>query len=206
MNEQHKIKKMLKTQENILEYFRKPTGMLSSEVLHLEVERSVYLVRVIERLFPDKTIPILELGSGVGRNLHFLSAAGYSNLSGIEQSQVYLESMNEHYPELIGRVIDGLIEDVLPNISTQFTLIFTMAVLAHIPDDGTVFDEITKRTRFLLTIEDEVCDTWNHFPRDYRTYFRGSMNHIKSWPFPPLGCNFVMRLLKKGTESGSEEP
>ena len=181
-------------QQKILDYFKDPTEENSPEAYIVESPRSLYLVRVIERLFPDRKISILELGSGTGRNLHFLKAAGYSNLSGIEQSPVYLDAMNKHFPELHGCVIPGLVEETLFDFTD---LIFTMAFLEHIPE-GQVFDTIANSCTNLITIEDEYGKGDRHYPRNYKSAFESrGMTHIKSWRFPPLSNNFVMRLFRK---------
>ena len=178
-------------QKRILDYFKNPSKSNSPEAYIATTQRSVYLVRVIQKLFVNKEISILELGSGTGRNLIFLKDAGYSNVVGIEQSPVYLKAMNKHFPALRDQIIHGLIEET--NFR-KMDLIFTMAVLEHIPDSP-IFDKISKSTRFLLTIEDEKCKGWRHYPRNYKDVFesRGS-RQVKAWRFPPLGSAFVMRL------------
>ena len=181
--------------KRILEYFRVPNHDNLPEVYFAESERSEFLVRVIKRLFPCRETRIMELGTGPCRNLYYLNHAGYNHLSGIEQSQTYIDYVRHEHPNLLNQVLlyIGTVEDILPRMN-RFNLIFTMAVLEHIPD-GPIFDVIPKRSNFLLTIEDEVCDTWNHFPRNYKDVFesRGS-KHIKAWKFPPLEPAFVMRL------------
>ena len=183
--------------ERILEYFRNPDISNSPDAYLRQTPRSEYLVCVIETLFPDKDMSFLELGSGTGRNLHFLKVAGYHSVYGIEQSQVYIDAMNDNYPELRGHVIFGLVEDV---DFRSVDLVFTMAVLEHIPD-GPVFDKIAKSAKFLLTIEDEKCKSWRHYPRNYKDVFEYcGMTYLKGWRFPRLSDNFVMRLFRSETE------
>jgi len=179
----------------ILEYFRNPNDSNLPEVYFAESERSDYLVRVIQRLFPCLGNTIMELGAGTCRNLYYLDRAGYTRLHAIEQSKTYIDYFRREHLDLSRRIVlhYGTIEEVLPKLK-RHKLIFTMAVLEHVPD-GPIFDVIPKRSDFLLTIEDEVCNTWNHFPRDYKEVFesRGS-RQVVAWRFPPLGPNFVMRL------------
>lgn len=183
-------------QKRIIEYFKNPDEENLPDDYASAVERSVYLVMVINQLFPDRETRILELGSGTGRNLNFLQDAGYTDLSGVEVSPLYLEAMKRHFPDLKADIQHGLLEDHV-NFIQGFDLIFSMAVLEHIPISS-VFDAIAKGTRFLLTIEDEVCISWRHYPRRYDYIFKNrGMVQKKVWNFPPLGNNFKMRLFKE---------
>jgi SAM-dependent methyltransferase len=191
------------TVEDIKEYFTEPTEGNHPEQYALDIERSVYLVRVIERLFPNKNrFKILELGSNVGRNLYYLKKAGYS-VEGIEGSRTYFDSIPKFFPDVIGLTHFGQIEQVLHEdnlLLDRFDLIFTMAVLEHIPPEieDRVFIGIKKRTKWLLTIEDEKCDDWKHFPRNYQKVIEQYDFEVKdSWNYPPLGLNFVMRLFRR---------
>lgn len=183
-------------QKQIIKYFKNPSEENLPDGYVKETERSLYLVNVVRKLFPNKGIRILELGSGTGRNLYFLQQAGYDRISGIEVSKVYISAMKKNFPDLKADIRYGLIEENADMIQ-DFDLIYTMAVLEHIPISP-VFDSIVRGTKFLLTIEDEVCESWRHYPRRYDEVFESrGMTQVKAWNFPPLGVNFKMRLFKK---------
>ena len=193
-----------RTPQEILAYFQNPDkGNLPEDYLSEDSHtRSERLVRVVKRLFPNPTLTLLELGSGTGRNLHHLKKAGYHRVSGIEQSSLYLDTMREQFPELAGHVLQGTIEDILPQLPNKYDLVLTMAVLEHIPVESVhVFDEIARVARWLLLIEDEKCVSWRHFPRNYREVFEArGMKHLKAWKFPGMSAGFAMRLFKEGSQ------
>jgi len=138
--------------------------------------RSGYLARYVSNtLTLPKDARIFEVGSGVGRNLAVLKFAGYDHLSGVELSQNSIDTMRAMMPILTQTNIrPGPAEDVLPSIMPlAFDLVFTMAVLEHLPPESeTVFAEIVRITRkYVLTIEDEQCISFRHFPRNYKRVF-----------------------------------
>lgn len=183
-------------QRRILNYFSNPNDSQLPERYLEQPERSIYLTRVIEKLFPNKNTLILELDCGTGRNLNYLYSNGYTNICGIEQSNIYVEALIKNFPHLEPRIMRGLIEKVLPKMFSTFDLIFTMAVLQHIPKSN-IFPEITKRTDYLLTIENEKSTNWNIYKRNYKEVFEHyGMTQIRAWNFPPLSSDFIMRLFR----------
>lgn len=198
---------MVDTVKILRDYWRAPDDGVNSPLSYLVGEdaqqRSCALVAVVKRLFPDRSISILELGSGTGRNLHYLKNAGYHNLLGIELSPKYIATMKEYFPKLSEVVVEGSIEDVLPNFVDKFDIVFSMAVLEHIPIESEfVFGMIVGLAKHLLTIEDERCESWRHFPRNYQDVFSVlGMEYIKGWQnIPGLSSAFVMRLFTQGDE------
>lgn len=195
-----------KSVDEIRDYFLCPNEGNMPARYAKAVYRSKYLVRIISKLFPEKTITILELGSNVGRNLHYLNQAGYNNLQGIEGSKTYFDEIHRYFPDVLTKTHLSSIEEIIEDDSLmldKYDLIFTMAVLEHIPFEieDVVFQGIVNRAKFLLVIEDEVGDTDNHFPRNYRVLFESlGMIHMKSWNFPPLSSNFKMRFFKGVSE------
>ena len=161
--------------------------------------RSGAFVSVIKKLFPDRNISILELGSGTGRNLYYLKKAGYENITGVELSPLYIAAMKEHFPQLSEMVIQGPLEEILPVCNRSYDLVFSMAVLEHIPTESeNVFSEIVRIAKNLIVIEDEKCKSWRHFPRNYRDVFSGlGMEYVKGWKnVPGLSSSFVMRFFQ----------
>jgi len=183
---------MREKQKKILESFKNPTDSQAPLKYVVQVDRSKYLVRVIKQLFPDRKTKILELGSGTGRNLYFLQEAGYENVQGIEVSPAYIEAMKEHYAKVADNVQLGRIQEYVTSYTVD--LVFSMAVLEHIPDSP-VFGHIVKAAPFLLIVEDEYRKGWRHYPRNYKQVFeKCGMVQIGAWKFPPLSSKFVMRL------------
>jgi len=196
--------------DGIKEYFSNPNENNLPESYATGTARSVYLVNVIKRLFSNKKdFQIIELGSNIGRNLHFLQVAGYS-VHGIEGSKTYYDAMDKFFPKVCGKVHLGQIEELLHNDSLmldRYHLVFTMAVLQHIPPgiEEAVFTGIQKRAAFLLTIEDEHRNGRVHFPRKYDRIFKAyGFRHLRAWSFPPLSNNFVMRLFKRNNQEGAK--
>lgn len=138
-------------------------------------KRSNYLLSSITHL--PRESKIIELGSGVGRNLSVIHNAGFRNLNGIEISEKSLNKMRESYHELQRCMIhhssiESIIE-ILPD--KEYDLVFTMAVLEHLPfESDWVFPEISRICKTnLITIEDEYTKSWRHFPRNYKEIFEG---------------------------------
>jgi len=81
--------------------------------------------------------------------------------------------------------------------SGHFDMIFTMALLQCLhPSSEWVFKEITDRTTFLITIEDELEHSfaWRHFPRNYKKVFeRLGMKQIAS-----IDCSSMTELGSQG--------
>ena len=136
-------------------------------------KRSNYLLSLITHL--PRELKILELGSGVGRNLSVLYNEGFQNLNGIEISEKSLNVMRKSYPELReSKIHHSPIEsiiDILPD--KEYDLVFTMAVLEHLPyESDWVFPEISRICKAnLITIEDEYTKSKRHFPRNYKEMF-----------------------------------
>jgi SAM-dependent methyltransferase len=160
--------------EELMEYW-------ISESLHKDYvdgeKRSDIVVRLVNEAWPDKSISILEPGCNIGRNLHFLIEAGYTNLSGIEVSPRVMEPMRDAFPDVpkTTTLHLGTIEDHIVGFEDgEFDVIFTMAVLEHIhPDSEWVFEQLVRVARFgIVTIEDEVnSNSHRIWPRNYKDVF-----------------------------------
>jgi SAM-dependent methyltransferase len=173
-------------------------------------ERSRFLVDIVRR-HAAKGDRLLELGCNVGRNLHYLSVAGYQDLAAIEISEAAVRRMREVYPSTAARadIHLGALEEILPTLPHgSFDFVFTMAVLEHVHTDSEqlVFPNIARVTgHILVTIEDERGTSWRHFPRRYNQVFAAfgmqEVETISCNAVPGLGADFVARVFR--TEPGA---
>lgn len=192
--------------DRLLEYWKSPWDGRNAPGNYLEgKERSELLLRLV-RQHADTDASVLEIGCNVGRNLHFLYSAGFTNLTGIEISEEALRLLKATFPEMAQRIrtYNAPAEDALPHMNTDsFDLVFTMAVLEHIHSDSEwVFREIVRTAnQTLITIEDEEHVSWRHFPRNYRRVFQSlGMEQIYEEDcsdIPGLGPGFVARVFRK---------
>ncbi len=163
------------------DYWKKPNDSDNDETLYLDGEstlpRSEYLLGIVKRYF-SKEAKILELGCNVGRNLNYLFQNGYNNISGIEINASAVALMRKNYPEMMNHsnIMNGKIEDYINSFKDkEFDLIYTIAVLEHIHTDSEwIFEEMVKKSKYILTIEDEGAVSWRHFPRNYKKVFKKS--------------------------------
>ena len=168
--------------------------------------RSGHLAQYISQIQISPQARILEVGSGVGRNLAVLKFAGYHNVSGIELNENSIETMRLMLPVLSHNIVhQGPVEDIIYKLETDaFDLVFTMAVLEHLPPESNhVFKEMVRITKkYLLTIEDERGISPRHFPRNYKKVFsKLGLKQVAQEKNPPgLSRNFILRLfVKEGT-------
>lgn len=135
---------------------------------------------------------VLELGCNVGRNLLFIQNYFPSMVAwGIEANKMAVD-----IAEAAGLDVEkGNIEEAEysdPN------LIFTMAVLEHIPNEdiGKVVDQINGTdAKYLITIEDEYWpgdEPGHHFPRNYKDLFETSGEWTEVWSGRPTGPKRLM--------------
>ncbi len=137
--------------------------------------RSEYLVSVAKDVIPT-TAPILEVGCNAGRNLNYLHNAGFKNLAAIEISENAVRLLRSNFPVLAAAatIHNRPLEEVIKTFADgQFEFVFTMAVLEHIHSDSEwTFAEISRvAKKYLFTVEDEGCQSWRHFPRNYQEIF-----------------------------------
>jgi SAM-dependent methyltransferase len=186
----------------------RPTGYLEG------ADRSRFLTDIVNRHVPHQA-PILEIGCNVGRNLHYLAGAGFTNLSGIEINEEAVRLLRATFPELEQtlRLWNEPVENAITKFhDRQFGLVYTMAVLEHIhPDSEWIFAEMARITGdVLMTIEDEHGVSWRHFPRDYGAIFQAlGLQQVEVRgcdDIEGLGADFRARVFKKtgsGASSGS---
>ncbi len=164
--------------EKIRNYWRDPNdgnNVLERYQSARAFKRSNYLLSLITHL--PRESKIIELGSGVGRNLSVLHNAGFTNINGIEISEKALNVMRKSYPELQhSKIHHSPIESIIDNLpDKEYDLVYTMAVLEHLPyESDWVFPEISRICKTnLITIEDEYTKSWRHFPRNFKEIFEG---------------------------------
>jgi len=112
--------------------------------------RSEYLFGVFEK-WVDKDWSVLEIGSGMNRNVDYLNERGY-NVEGIDKEK------------------GSAIEDVEPK---EYDVIYTMSCLFLIPPENNwVFEKIAKMAkRYIITIEGETASLPNVWGRNYTDIF-----------------------------------
>ena len=166
-----------KNVERLRDYGHDPSDDANQPERYAEhPDRSRFLIERIDALAP-RPESILEVGCNVGRNLQFLREAGFSTITGIELSAKALDTLRRVYPGLADAVtlVNQPAEEALrPLASGSFDLVFSMAVLVHIPPPGAdeVFEQMARvARRNIVTIEDEKLHTERHFPRDYERIF-----------------------------------
>lgn len=163
--------------ERLRRYWERPSDEANLPERYAEhPDRSRFLLERMAEL-AHKPASVLEVGCNVGRNLQFLREAGYRPLTGIELSALALETLKRHYPGLAdaATLIHGPAEEALGKMDTgSIDLVFSMAVLVHIPPPGAeqVFADMARVARHnIITIEDERLHTERHFPRNYERIF-----------------------------------
>jgi SAM-dependent methyltransferase len=188
-------------------YWKDPNDAFNSPGLYLQgQERSEFLLNLINKYLEDKEAPILEIGCNVGRNLHYLFEAGFTNLSGVEINENALEIMRVKFPKLADncKIYNKSLEDWIKDFSsTQFELVFAMAVLEHVHKESEwVFPHISRITRkYLVLIEDEKQVSPRHFARNYDMIFRrfglSQLEETNCANISGLDNNFVARVFVK---------
>lgn len=164
--------------------------------------KTKYLVLGLVSQFVSKEARILEIGCNAGNHLDALFKSGFTNLSGIEFNKESIALMHKEYPAMSSRI--KVAEDSVENAITKtepVDMIFTLAVFQCLhPSSEWVFKEVAKRTKFLITIEDELehSFSWRHFPRNYKKIFeRLGMKQITALdcaPIEGLGKGYMLRV------------
>jgi len=198
-----------KSRDELHQYWKQPNDGANQPQTYLAAgaaRRSDYLVRVVREHVPP-TARILEVGCNAGRNLHYLYTGGFTNLSAIEISEDAVRLLRVSFPDSAGRatILNRPLEEAVRTLrDRQFDLVFSMAVLEHIHTESEwTFAELARVTnKYLLTIEDEGCESWRHFPRQYDRVFEPlGLRQVRTDTGEAvigLGGSFVARLFAKG--------
>jgi len=157
--------------------------------------RSFFLCGLINDIIDlDFESKICEIGCNAKRNLHFLEKNGYKNLYGFDVNKQALDNGYAVRAEIRN---DSIVDYFL--VRQKFDLVFSMAVLQHLPREiDYIFEDVAKSTKYLLTIEDEWKSAKRTFNRNYKDVFEGiGMTEIfSSRPVKISGLNrgFMARL------------
>jgi SAM-dependent methyltransferase len=183
--------------DDILEFWRSRTagsGGGNDPLVYLskDAEPTEYLATLLGRIGVGRTESILEIGCNVGTNLERLRLKGWHSLGGLEANTHAVAVLRERFPDLpeVCDVRVGPAEMVLPELkSGSFDVVFTMAVLMHLPpESNSVFDEMARVSRrWIVTIELEHVALSYIFPRRYDRMFspRGYVQRLAE-PVPAM--------------------
>jgi SAM-dependent methyltransferase len=150
---------------------------------------------------------VLEIGCNSGRNLFGLWDAGYRDLTGIEINPEAIRLLRETRPDCTIATIPHAVEDIIQQLpSRHFDVVFTMAVLLHLPPSSEwVFAEMARiSAHYIITVE---CETsrlktadmvQRHWRRNYRTVFEAlGMRQQDVQVGPGDLSKYVLRVFRK---------
>lgn len=149
-------------------------------------DRSIFLGDlVLEFSSSDKKDTILEVGCNTARNLNHLQGRGFSHLYGCDINPKAISAALSYFPNLNASLLESSAEDYFKE-ERAYDIIFTMAVLEHIPEGLAVFSGLAKSFKtVLIIIEDESTVSPRHFPRNYGEEFtRLGLDEILNKPVP----------------------
>lgn len=145
-----------------------------------------------------KNISILELGCNSGRNLKYLKEHNFNNIEAVEINKAAIKNIKKNNSIKNIKIYNSSIQEFFKKNKKKYELIFSMAVLQHIPYDC---DDIFKllNCNYFLTIEDEGEVSKRHFPRNYKNYMEklGFKELFSEKTNHGLNSNFKTRLFKK---------
>tara|TARA_B100001173_G_C15992171_1_gene549459 strand:- start:534 stop:1235 length:702 start_codon:yes stop_codon:yes gene_type:complete len=185
----NKIKKKFYKKKNtieVIEYWKNPNDGNNSPLIYTgegyitsdrDNLRTDNLIKIIKS-FGFENPSILEVGCNVGRNLNGLRKSGFKNLNAIEINSNAIDIMKKKFPETyeVSKITIGSAKDVLKKFQdNEFDIVFTMAVLQHIPDENIkiVTKQISRiANKNLISSEAETYSSWRHFPRSYKKIYK----------------------------------
>ena len=175
------------TLPKVHDFWRDPRcakGLISDEAISVCIPEffvglhgvSKYMVKVFQKAEVPLDAKILELGANCGRNLHYLKAAGYEDVFGIEINTDSKIFRDECYPD-VKVAYDITAENyLLWRRADTYDVIFTQSVLMHIPPESEwIFREMTRvATTYIITNEMEkniATGSEYKWDRDYGKIF-----------------------------------
>ena len=144
-------------------------------------------------------------GQNIIGNYEMISNENKHNIT-IYLSSTNYELMKKSFPQMANhaKIHNMPVEEVIKEFKDgEFGAVFTMAVLEHIHYDSEwIFPEIARITNnLLITIEDERCLSWRHFPRNYKEAFEPlgmkQIKEINCSNIEGLGGSFFARIFQK---------
>lgn len=192
------------SREQLHRYWSNPPDPGNRPIDYLQTEfgqeRSEYVVDILRR-HVETPGAILELGCNVGRNLHYLHQAGWTQQTAIEVNANALQELRTAFPHVAAdaTLLQGTLEDRLPTLADDaFDVVFSVAVLEHVHyDSDWILEHVVRISRgFVLSIENEEDISSRTFPRNYREVFEslGATQVAEKSPVPGLPQGFVSRL------------
>lgn len=197
-------------------YWRYPGQGNKPDNYYLEgAERTAFLVKHVTKYVPLDA-RILEIGCNMGRNLYGLYNAGYKRLEGIEINKSAVKLMEKNYPDMCKspiikedrhrpdvNIYNRPVESVIGGLSDDYGLVYSMAVLEHIPPASEwILKEMSRLAvnGYIITIEDEKNFTSRHWARNYREIFeklgRTQLYEKNCSNVKGLGDTFWLRIFK----------
>jgi len=174
--------------------------------LRVKPERTEALVDCVNALKLDMPA-VLEIGCNAGRNLFGLWDAGYHDLTGIEINLSAISLMRESRPDCVIAAIPHAVEDIIKTLpSRHWDVVFTMAVLLHLPPASEwVFAEMVRIcAHYLITIECETsrvktADNMQiHWQRNYQAIFENlGMKQVHQQEAPGDLKKYILRVFTK---------
>jgi len=192
--------------EDIHSYWRDPRDEWNLPGRYLSERASRRFIVDIVRRHARPDWKVLEIGCNAGANLNQLFRAGFTKLGGIEINAKAVKLFKETFPEVASHaeIYNAPVEDVIRTIPDgAFNIVFTMAVLEHIPKDSEwAFREMVRVAKdYLVTIEDERSSGWGHFRRNYRKVFERlgmeQVEFVDCGDIDGLGDGFHARVFEK---------
>ena len=165
--------------DELYEYWTQPRPEGHGPAAELAyVDRSAALLAAFPPWLADheKDLPILEIGSGAGRNLAYLVRHGFTDVTGVEINPHAVQLMRTTYPEDLTGVQQhvGRAEDLLPSMPDDgYRLVFTMGTLQHIHPskiDG-LAREMVRVGSTVLAVEGPPVHRRRRFAHDYEAIF-----------------------------------
>lgn len=152
------------------EFWQNATGRNAPERYLTHGKRTAVLLEFLPILRPGSSV--LEVGCNAARNLGALAGAAHLELHGVDINQSAIAVAESFVPTAKFICADVSLEETWEG-RPIYDLIYTMAVLQHIPEDSTL-DYITKHALQIVTMENETTTNKQeklHWPRNYKTEF-----------------------------------
>ncbi len=152
--------------EKIELYWKNPPPLENHPKKYLNSNNASLLYAFFQKWIP-KDASILELGSNIGNNLHYLFKNGYKKNFGIEFNKDAIQySLELFKDEMI--IFEQNINNI--KLDQQFDCIFSSQVLMHITNPP--FEKIAEMTKkYIICFESEKLKSYYHFPRNYQKIY-----------------------------------